>query len=555
MSRGADRFTDDGSQLRLRARSSRCGGAGTGMPAVVNGPSARLIRMWGRRPAIGLAALVVVGCSDSLLAARTDCTPTLIEATAPARRLEAPQWQARAERFLARGELECALEAFREALDLQPDSLEIRRGLATVYLSQHRYRAAIAELQRTLELKPDDIDSMLMLGRAFSENKSDASAIEVLRRLVGHAPDHFVGRFNLATAFAQAERYAEAAREFEHALDLAPSNHGARLAAAKCEVNIGNHRRALELVDDWDESVPDGVDGFEVEYLRGIALRGISSFVRAEDVLRKAVGLKPEHAGARRELGTVLARQGRLEEASRQLRRARELDPESQETWLELVVVLRETGDEQALTAETALFEKRKEEIRLEELARRAAARGSKHLERGDASSALREYRQALAYRPQSAEHHYGAALAHARLGEQQERISALEQALELDPGSSAVLNELGVAYTEASRFPEAEAVLSATLESNPQLASASNNLGVLLAKQGRHVEAEVMFRRAVEDDPQYVHAHVNLGIALASMGRLEDALAAIQVAAGIDPSSQLVDRAREMIREALQAR
>ena len=128
--------------------------------------------------------------------------------------------------------------------------------------------------------------------------------------LSGHAPDHFVGRFNLATAYAQAERYAEAAREFEHALDLAPSNHAARLAAAKCEVNVGNHWRALELVDGWDESAPDGVDEFEVEYLRGIALRGISSFVHAANVLRRAVELKPEHADARRELGTVLARQG-----------------------------------------------------------------------------------------------------------------------------------------------------------------------------------------------------------------------------------------------------
>ena len=453
------------------------------------------------------------------------------------------------------GKPDCAAEAYRQALGQEPDSVPIRRGLATALLSQHRYRAAIAHLRRLLEVEPDDIESMLMLGRAHSENRSDEAAIEVLQRLVDRAPDHFVGRFNLATAYAQAEEYAEAAREFEHALALAPGNHAARLAAAKCEVNLGNHRRALELVDGWDEPMAVGIDGFEVEYLRGIALREISSFVHAEDVLRKAIGLKPEHAGARRELGTVLARQGRLEEASRQLRCARELDPESQETWLELVVVLRETGDEQALTAETALFEERKEKMRLVELARRAAARGSKHLERGDASSALREYRQALAYRPQEAEYHYGAALAHARLGEEQERISALEQALELDPGASVALNELGVAYTEASRFPEGEAVLSAALESDPQLASASNNLGVLLAKQGRHGDAEVMFRRAVEDDPQYVHAHVNLGVALASMGRLEDALAAIRVAAGIDPSSQLVDQAQEMIREALQAR
>ncbi len=520
-----------------------------------NRPSDRLMRMWARRPAIGLAVLVAVACSESLLAAQTDCDRSPSEVRARPSGTGASEWQARAERFLSLGKPDCAAEAFREALEQFPDSVPIRRGLAAAYLSLHRYRAAIAHLQRLLESRPDDVEAMLMLGRAFSGNGSTESAIEVLNRFVARAPDQFVGRFNLATAYAQADRYAEAAGQFEHALSLAPGNQDARLAAAKCEVNLGNHRRALDLVDGWDESVPNGIDGFEVEYLRGIALKVTASLVQAEDALRQAVALKPGHAGARRELGTVLARQGQLEEASRQLRHARELDPESQEIWFELVVVLREIGDEQALAAETALFEERKERTRQEELAGGAATRGSRYLERGDARSALREYRQALAYRPERAEYHYGAALAHARLGEQQERIGALQKTLELDPGLFAALNELGVAYTEASRFPEAESALTAAVESDPQLASASNNLGVLLAKQGRHAEAEAMFRRAVEDDPGYVHAHVNLAIALASMGRLDDASAAIQVAAGIEPSSRLVGQAKRMIDQALQAR
>ena len=525
------------------------GGEGKGRP------SDRLMRMWARRPAIGLAALVSVACSESLLAAQSDCDPLPSAANAPASRRGATELQAEAERFLLIGNAECAAEAFRKALERRPNSVPIRRGLATAYLSLHRYRAAIVHLQHALESGPDDIESMLLLGRAFSGNGSDESAIEVLDRLVALAPDHFIGRFNLATAYAQSERFAEAVDQFEHALRLAPGNHDARLAAAKCAVNLGSHQRALDLVAEWEESLPAGVDQFEVEYLRGVALKGTSSLPQAENTLRRAVSLEPEHADARRELGTVLVRQGQLEEASQQLRHARELDPDSQETWFELVVVLREIGDEQALAAETALFEERKERTRQEELAGRAAKRGSRYLERDDAQAALREYRQALAYRPENAEYHYGAALAHARLGNQQERIRALKRALASDPQMSGALNELGVAFTEASRFPEAEVALNAAVESDPQLASASNNLGVLLAKQGRHAEAEAMFRRAVEDDPEYVHAYVNLAVALATMGRLDDASAAIRVAAGINPSNQLVGRAQRMIDQALQAR
>lgn len=513
------------------------------------------MRMWACRPAVGLAALVAVACSESLLAAQSGCDPSPSEVRVPASRPGTSELQAQAERFLSLGKPDCAEEAFREALKRRPDSVPIRRGLATAYLSLERYRAAIGHLRRLLERRPDDIESMLLLGRAFSADGSNESAIEVLHRLVARAPDHFVGRFNLAAAYAQAEQFAEAAVQFEYALSLAPGNHDARLAAAKCEVNLGNHQKALDLVAEWDESMPAGVDPFEVEYLRGVALKGTSSLRQAENALRRAVSLESEHADARRELGTVLARQGHLEEASQQLRHARELNPGSQETWFELVVVLREIGDKQALAAETAVFEEQRERTRQEELAGRAAERGSRFLEQGDSRAALREYRRALAYRPENAEYHYGAALAHARLGDQQERISTLQRALESDPGMSEALNELGVAYTEASRYPEAELALKAAVESDPQLASASNNLGVLLAKQGRHAEAEAMFRRAVEDDPEYVHAFVNLAVALATMGRLDDASAAIRTAAGIDPSSQLVGRAQRMIDQALQAR
>lgn len=396
---------------------------------------------------------------------------------------------------------------------------------------------------------------MLMLGRALSEDGSIDSAIEVLDRLLAREPDHFVGRFNLATAYAQAEQYAEAAEHFRRALSLAPGNHDARLAAAKCEVNLGNAQQALDLIIGWQEEMPPGIDRFEVDYLRGIAHRHAGSLEQSRDALLRAVALQPRHAGARRELGTVLARQGQLAEAIRQLQNARELEPESEETWLELFAALQAIGDDQALAAETALFEQRRERARQEQLAERLAMRASRSLEQGDARSALREYRQALASWPGNAEYHYGAALAHARLGDTQARITALQNALQLSPEMPEALNDLGVAYTEASRFREAEVVLRAAVQSGPQLASASNNLGVLLAKQGRHADAEAMFRRAIEDDPGYVHAHVNLAVALASMGRLGDAAAAIHVAAGIEPTSQLVGQAKGMIDQALRAR
>ena len=459
--------------------------------------------------------------------------------------------QARSERLLAAGQSECAIDALRRALEIDPGSLETRRGLARALLSHGRYQAAISHLERLRRENPVEGETMLLLGRAFSENGSTDSAIDVLSALVKREPSSFVGRFNLATAFAQAERFEEASAEFGRALELAPGHHGARLAAAKCEMNLGNHARALDLVGAWGESTPAGVDQFEVAYIRGLAFKGTGSLTQAEAALRQAVTANPGHADARRELGTLLAGSRNLDEAALHLKRARDLEPGSQETWFALLSVLREVGDQEALQAETALMEQRRKQSQQEDLANRAATRAGRYLERGDAKSALREYRQALAYRPGVAKYHYGEALAHARLGGEQERIASLKKALELDPRNARALTELGAAYTEASRFSEAESVLTAAIDADPQLASASNNLGVLFVQADRQLEAEQMFRRAIEDDPLYVHAYVNLAVSLATQGHLDDALAAIETASGIEPTSPLVNRARTMIERA----
>ncbi len=450
------------------------------------------------------------------------------------------------------GQTDRALAELRTALEIAPNSTPARRRLASVLLAGGRYSAAIAQMEMALEAMPDEAESLLLLGLAHSQDGHPERAAGPLERLVQLDPSDFAARFNLATAYAQAERFSLAGEHFREALRIDPEHVATRLAAAKAEINLGNFRQALDLVQGWRQTLPPALEPAELLLLRGVAQRGLGEFAAAEGNLRQAVALRPNDGNARHEFGLALAGRHAYELAREQLETAKGLLPNSPEVHFDLIGVLRELGDETALQRELVKFEERKRLAQAQALARRSAERGATYLRDGDPTAALSEYRQAVTRDPESAALHYGMALALAALGRQAERIESLRKALRLDPASGKARNELGAAYTEAQRYAEAEAELRAAAEASPGNPSPSNNLGVLYVKLGRLAEAEALFRRAIEDDPSAAHVHVNLGLALASLGRFEAARAALQTAKGLDSEDPKADQALSMIESRL---
>ena len=454
------------------------------------------------------------------------------------------------------GDMEDAAREFSAAIQIHPASTTALFNLARIWVSEGRYSAAIPLLEQALRIGPASIESLLLLGSAHSNHGEADRATRVLGRLIEAYPSHFAGRFNLAAAYAQAEKYAEAAMHFKEAMRLDAGSHLARLFAAKALVNAAGHQEALDLTDRWRKSGPAELDEFEIRSVRGRASLGLGRFEAAVGELRRAAELRPEDPEVEFNLGVALARQRDFDQAREHLERAKTLDSESRDVRFELLAVLRELGDTKAVQEELAVFEARKRRGRSESMADRAAARGNAYLKEGNASAALREYRQAVRHKPEDAKLYYGVSLALASGGAAADgsrgmegmRIEALEKALALDPSYADAYNELGIIHTQLGRFAEAEQALSAAIEADPQYAAARNNLGVLYGKLGRNEDAEAQFRRALEDDPGYVEALRNHGLTLAALGRLGEAERALQKAAELEPGDAQVKQALGMV-------
>ncbi len=186
-------------------------------------------------------------------------------------------------------------------------------------------------------------------------------------------------------------------------------------------------------------------------------------------------------------LGSLRARQGKLDQAIDAYRQALKARPDDHEVHNELGIVLAR-------------------------LRRFAEAEAS--------------YRAALRLRPDSADAHNNLGNALSRMDKLTEAEASYREALRLSPRYVDALNDLGIALARQNRSEEAIATYEKAIEVKPDFAEAFNNTGNALRNSGRFAESLAYYENALAVKPDYADAHNNLGIAYAELGRFDEAVA-----------------------------
>ncbi len=184
-------------------------------------------------------------------------------------------------------------------------------------------------------------------------------------------------------------------------------------------------------------------------------------------------------------LGNVLAKQGRADEARESFRRALDIDPNYAVPHYNLGNLLARQG-------------------KLEE----AAA----------------HYQKALKIEPAYAEAHNNLGNVLMARGELGDALQHFRRALELTPHDAQVQFNLGVILARESRLEEALGRYQQAIQINPDYAEAHHNMGIILATQGRLDKANDHFQQALRIRPEFVEAHEALGKLFVLQGRKEEA-------------------------------
>lgn len=241
-----------------------------------------------------------------------------------------------------------------------------------------------------------------------------------------------------------------------------------------------------------------------------------SEWLLWSDVVEKA----PQNARAFVNLGSVLYKEGRTEEAIPLFRRAMDLDPFMAGSHLGLGGCLERQGKTDQAIAEY------REEIRIHPRNADAYSNLAALLARGgQTAEALQLCTRALEIRPGLAAAHNNLANILTAVGKLDEAVAHYQRALELTPQSAELYNNLGDVLRRAGKLDGAIAYYRAAVELNPVFAEAYANLAMALSLQSKADEAIACYQKAIQIRPDYLEAYNNLAVFLARQGRVDDAI------------------------------
>jgi tetratricopeptide (TPR) repeat protein len=199
-----------------------------------------------------------------------------------------------------------ANDAFRHAIDIDPDYMDARSSYAAVLLDQGDMDEAVRQLDVVTQHQPDNATAWYLLSQAYARRNSFQQGKDAADRAVQFAPANGEAHFWLATCLRHLNQFAAAEKEYKTYLELSNYDSG---KAGKVSyyllgytLGIGSKRRAAQA-DIWRE-------------LRGEANLGIcdcealqKNFAVALPYCQIALSYTPQDLWANYRLGTVYIEQ------------------------------------------------------------------------------------------------------------------------------------------------------------------------------------------------------------------------------------------------------
>lgn len=461
--------------------------------------------------------------------------------------------------------MECAVEAFRAGIKLEPDSPRLTYLLGLSLYTDGRMQEAVAPLQKSIQLRPEEDKTHLLLGTTFASlgrNKeafleweaalkidpTSKMALDGLAKILIAAGDYetvitHLGSaqrdenltLDLAIAYGKTGLYDDAVRALTAGLKTYPNSDELTRTLVTVYVKQLRYQEASKLAEQLARRNPRDNEAQRIYlrvlvlngesvlaeplarkllglaphdadflYLNGVLERTAGDYPTARKHLEEAVTLNPNHYNSRYNYGVVLAQLKDAAGAKVQLEKAIELGATEPEIRFELAKVLRTLGETQAAQGQLKLYQQALKDKSDRTLAAQKSTQAAQAAAAGDSQKAADLYREACAALPDNAGLAYQLALVLNDLGDMEGERAALEQAIKTDP----------------------------------VFALAQYQLGYVESRGGDTAAAEQQFRLAVKAAPGYVQAWIAMAATLAMESRFQEAQKAVATALKLEPNN-----------------
>jgi tetratricopeptide (TPR) repeat protein len=365
--------------------------------------------------------------------------------------------------YHANGQFAEALQCYDGLLALEPDEPRWPHLKATIIAGYGRADEAEELWKRTVALAPDYLPARIRLGdiqlKANRIAEASANYNEILRR----TPDQPYALLGLARIDLEADRLDDARRRLETVVSKTNYTLGYDLIVSLYE-RIGLGDRALAIrgmakasgayrdpSDPWhDELLAECYDPYRLALAAGTIARD-GRVDEAVKLLRRALELAPDDVSTHFQLGTLSVERRDIATARYHLQRCTELAPHFADGWAHLSDLQLRQGERTA------------SERTLAEGLRNCPQSPGLHLTRarrmkdaGRTGEAIVAFETSIRYRPNEADAYLELGSYLVTLGREAEAMRQFRRAIEAEPGNPMALGVL--AFNAITTGDEAEA-------------------------------------------------------------------------------------------------
>jgi Flp pilus assembly protein TadD len=234
------------------------------------------------------------------------------------------------------GDLERAVQAYREAIALAPSSVEARSNLGAALAALGRYEEAKEAYREALRLLPGDARIRLNLALAHYKSADVSAAATELQSLHQEQPADLRTTLLLADCRLRLAEY-EAVLALLRPVEAAdPENRAALYMIGMALIRLGRAEEGQQRV----EKLMRGGDTAEAQYLLGVTSFLSGEYPRAAQYLKKALSLDPRLPSLRSYYGRALLFTGDAVGAEQELREALAADPNDYDANYHLASIL-----------------------------------------------------------------------------------------------------------------------------------------------------------------------------------------------------------------------
>ncbi|MFL5991912.1 MAG: tetratricopeptide repeat protein [Rubrobacteraceae bacterium] len=357
--------------------------------------------------------------------------------------------------------LEEAEASFLDALELDPEWVGPRMGLAMVALRRDEPFKIVHHLERAIETDPEYPDAYVELGRYYGAMAEPALAKATFERWTARHPEDADMLINAGLTAFDAADYAQALDFFEKATEAAlveEQKSGARTFRANTLDMLGRYDEAVEA---YEEVIAETPEWWEAHANLGICHARNGQPARAEAAFRRGLDDCPGSPEIRDELAAHLLSERR-----------------------DLPEALRLSEEAVALG---------RDEIR------HLHTLGEARLAIGDEAGAAEAYSAMLALDPENPEAHLELGLLYEARGEAREAEEHFVESLKSDPANPRALYSYASLYYAADDLETAEELLVRAVASDARYSPALSALASIRARHGDYRDALDYIEKAVE--------------------------------------------------------